>query len=170
MNTKNVFSYVLIFILSIIFIREPLFLGYNLQILGEPCIPPYTEQIKASHDLNKLFSIWDETNLGYRKLYPTGLFTRILILGFANLGLDGGTIYNLIIVLSLFIAGLGMFLLIQLIINSEEQLSPLIGAIFYMSSPFLFHHILFGHYQTIISYSLAPWIVLFYIKFWLEYC
>ena len=158
----------LLLIISISFVREPLLYDYNIQILGEPSIPPYTEQIIASHSLDKLLSMWDENNLGVRKLYPTGLFTRVLILGLAHLGLDGGLIYNILILLALFIGSLGFYFLSIEIMSSRKSLSTLfsalVGALYYVSSPFFYYHTLFGHQNTLISYALAPWGILYYLK------
>jgi len=152
---------IIIFIAALNYIRNSLFFNFNLQSLGEPTIPPYVSMI-LSDELTKL-TIWDQNNFGYQLIYETGIIRKLSLFSLASLGFDGAQIYNLLILLFSFISGVGIFFLINKITN--RKFPSLIGAIFYMFSPFIFHHIIFGHLNTLISYSLAPWAIFYFLKY-----
>lgn len=99
-----------------------------------------------------------QTPFPYDWRSPSFLFN--LILWFLDLFLPGGFLQKMLLFITFFLVGFGMFRILRYqILKNRESWGAYFGGFFYIFNPFVYSRIITGQRSIIIAYALFPWLL-----------
>jgi hypothetical protein len=108
-------------------------------------------------------SIWGDTGLGSFISFRDGVVLLEFIVGLPGyFGLSGAFVAKLFLLGCLSGSGIGMFRFLESVVSSKtaiwrfQWVGPLVGAMFYMASPYQFDQIIAGDSGGLVAYAILP--------------
>lgn len=148
------------FCLSLLINFRLLFARGSIGFRHDWMIPYFAAQSRAW--LNQIFFAWDRTSLGVPVTPKMWVFRRAIIGLFYLMGLSGETGAKLLLIVFIFFSGLSAYFLCRNVRINKR--GAYFAGIFYMASPIIFNRTIAGHLDYLLSYSLSPFAMGYFIK------
>ncbi len=162
--TRNKWGLIILFayfLLAIIFLSGFLFSSGSVGLDFDWTPLQYQTQMQEWAK-EPLYTWFNSNSLGMPSFYNSEFLYRLGIFYLPSQFLEPGTIYKLLLLFIITFSGFGMYILCRRF--NLNTVPSAIAGLFYLSTPVIFVRIVQGTPMFVLSYCLAPYIFLFFLK------